>query len=147
MAHAVNPQESGGMIDFSDKQTVEFRCPDGSADIYLLLAGLTVAARHGFEMPDALEVAEKTYVDVNIFEPEHKAKAAGLAKLPASCVESAEQLLRQMRIYTQHNVFPENVIISLADMLTLHQDKGLIARIQHDDEKVMDLVNKFFYCG
>jgi glutamine synthetase len=147
MAHSVNPQESGGLIDFSDKQTVEFRCPDGSADIYLLLAGLTVAARHGFEMANALEVAEKTYVDVNIFEPEHRAKEASLSKLPASCVESAEQLLKQMRIYSQHNVFPEKVMISLADMLTLYNDKGLIAKIQHDDEKVMELVERFFYCG
>ncbi len=147
MAHSVNPQESGEVIDFSDKQTVEFRCPDGSADIYLLLAGLTVAARHGFEIKDALEIADKTYVDVNIFEPEHRSKEATFAKLPASCVESAEQLLKQMRIYSQHDVFPENVMICLADMLTLYNDKGLIARIQHDDEKVMKLVNRYFYCG
>lgn len=147
MAHSVNPQESGGMIDFSDKQTVEFRCPDGSADIYLLLAGLTVAARHGFEMKDALEVAEKTYVDVNIFENEHRNKLAQLNKLPASCVESAAQLLKQLSIYNKHDVFPEKVLISLADTLTLHNDKGLIASIQHDDEKVMELVDKYFYCG
>lgn len=147
MAHSVNPQESGGMIDFSDKQTVEFRCPDGSADIYLLLAGLTVAARHGFEMKDGLEIAEKTYVNVNIFEAEHKAKTDTLAKLPTSCVESAAQLLKQLSIYTNHGVFPENVLISLADMLTLYNDKGLIAKIQNDDEKVMNLVTKYFYCG
>jgi glutamine synthetase len=147
MAHSVNPQESGGMVDFTDKQTVEFRCPDGSADIYLLLAGLTVAARHGFEMKGALEVAEKTYVDVNIFENEHKAKAEQLAKLPTSCVESATQLLKQMSIYTNQGVFPESVLISLADMLTLHNDKGLIAKIQSDEKKVMDLVTKYFYCG
>jgi glutamine synthetase len=147
MAHSVNPQESGGMIDFSDKQTVEFRCPDGSADIYLLLAGLTVAARHGFEMTNSLKIAEETYVDVNIFEPEHKAKQEKLNKLPALCVESAAALLKQLSIYIQHDVFPERVLISLADSLTLHNDKGLIARIQDDDEKVMELVDKFFYCG
>jgi hypothetical protein len=38
-------------------------------------------------------------------------------------------------------------MISLADMLTLYNDKGLIAKIQHDDDKVMELVNRFFYCG
>ena len=147
MAHSVNPQESGGIIDFSDKQTVEFRCPDGSADIYLLLAGLTVAARHGFEMPDALKVADETYVDVNIFESQNRAKKEKLNQLPASCVESAASLLRQLSIYTQYNVFPERVLMALADSLTRHNDKGLISRIQHDDEKVMELVNKFFYCG
>lgn len=147
MAHSVNPQESGGLVDFSDKQTVEFRCPDGSADIYLLLAGLTVAARHGFEMKDALKLAEETYVDVNIFEAEHKERAAKLSKLPANCVDSAVQLLKQMSIYTEHNVFPEKVLISLADLLTNHNDKGLISLIEDDEDKVMELVNKFFYCG
>jgi glutamine synthetase len=29
-------------------QTVEMRSPDGSADLYQLLAGLAVACRHGF---------------------------------------------------------------------------------------------------
>ena len=42
------------------------RSPDGSADLYQLIAGLAVACRRGFEMADALEVAEKTYVNVNI---------------------------------------------------------------------------------
>lgn len=35
------------------------RSPDGSADLYQLIAGLAVACRRGFEMADALEVAEK----------------------------------------------------------------------------------------
>ena len=147
MAHSVNPQESGGIIDFSDKQTVEFRCPDGSADIYLLLAGLTVAARHGFEMKNSLEIAERTYVDVNIFDEEHKGKQANLNKLPASCDESADRLLEQIDIYEKYDVFPRKVLISLADLLKGHNDKGLIARIQDDDKKVMELVNKYFYCG
>ncbi len=147
MAHSVNPQESGSVVDFSDKQTVEFRCPDGSADIYLLLAGLTVAARHGFEIKDALKVAEKTYVDVNIFDPEFRERQNALAKLPASCAESAEQLLKQRDFYTKHDVFPMRVLISQADLLKSFNDKGLIARIQDDDEKVMELVDRFFYCG
>ena len=50
MACDANPLERPATPDVNLKQTVEFRCPDGSADIYLLLAGLAVAARHGFEM-------------------------------------------------------------------------------------------------
>ncbi len=147
MAHSVNPQESGSVVDFSDKQTVEFRCPDGSADIYLLLAGLTVAARHGFEMKNALKAADKTYVDVNIFDPEYKNRQDALAKLPTSCVESADQLLKQQDYYMKYDVFPLKVLVSLAGSLKSYNDKGLIARIQNDDEKVMELVNRFFYCG
>ena len=147
MIHKVNPQESGDLIDLSDKQTVEVRSPDGSADIYLLLAGLTVAARHGFEMKDPLKVAEKTYVDVNIFDEEHKDKLSKLDQLPASCQESADMLLKQRKIYTKYQVFPDAEIDFLVKLLKSHKDKGLIAKIKADDEKIMDLVNKYFYCG
>jgi glutamine synthetase len=47
MAAQVNPGSTYEEKDYSSKQTVEFRCPDGSANVYLLMAGLTVAARHG----------------------------------------------------------------------------------------------------
>ena len=47
------------------------RSPDGSADLYQLLAGLAVACRYGFEIPDALDIAEKTYVNVNIHQEEN----------------------------------------------------------------------------
>jgi glutamine synthetase len=69
----VNPLECGssenpGSQNAIDKQTVEFRSADGSADIYYVLAGLVVAARTGFEMPDALQTAARTYVDRNIHD-------------------------------------------------------------------------------
>jgi len=147
MIHKVNLQESGDLIDLSNKQTVEFRSPDGSADIYLLLAGLTVAARHGFEMKDPLKVAEKTYVDVNIFDDEYKDKLSKLEKLPGSCEESAEQLVRQRNIYTKYNVFPDEEINFLVNLLKSYKDKGLISKIKADEEKIMTLVNKYFYCG
>ena len=69
-----NPLEKDFQKGFGSRQTVEFRCPDGSADIYLLLAGLTVAARHGLKMKDALDYAERTYVDINIFDEKNKQK-------------------------------------------------------------------------
>lgn len=147
MIHKVNPQESGDLVDFSDKQTVEFRSPDGSADVYLLLAGLTVAARHGFEMKDPLKIAEKTYVDINIFDTKHKGKLASLAHLPASCAESARKLEDQKDIYTKYDVFPESVIQSLIKLLKSFNDEGLITAIQHDDQQVMELVEKYFHCG
>ncbi len=147
MIHKVNPQESGDLLDLSDMQTVEFRSPDGSADIYLLLAGLTVAARRGFEMKDPLKTAEQTYVDINIFDEDYKDKLAKLEKLPASCVGSAEQLIRQRDIYTQHHVFTDEVIDFQAGLLKKYNDKGLIARIQNNEEEIMELVNRFFYCG
>lgn len=147
MINEVNPQEKGGKVDFSDKQTVEFRSPDGSADIYLLLAGLTIAARTGLEMKDALSLAEKTYVDINIFDEEHKDKLEQLDHLPASCVESAKMLKDQMDYYTKDNVFPKKLLETLARRLENFDDDGLIGKIQGDDDKVMELVQRHFNCG
>ena len=70
MCVLANPLESESHYDTTQKQTVEMRSPDGSADLYQLLAGLAVACRHGFEIENALEIAEKTYVNVNIHQEE-----------------------------------------------------------------------------
>ena len=147
MISKVNPQENGDEVDFSNKQTIEIRNADGSADVYLLLAGITVAARHGFELENALEIARKTYVDINIFEEENKEKQQQLDQLPSSCVESAGNLLRQKDIYLKYNVFKEDLIQYLAGTLKSFDDNNLRASIENDDEKVMQLVSKYFHCG
>lgn len=147
MAQKVNPYESAETIDYSEKQTVEFRCPDGSADIYLLIAGLAVAARHGIQMENSLDFAEKTYVDVNIFEEEHKEKQDSLENLPASCAESAKQLEKHKESYTQYNVFPASLIDSTIENLKAFDDANLREEIKDDDNKTMKVVNKYIHCA
>jgi len=142
-----NPKEKPQKIDGSQKQTVEFRCPDGSADVYLLLAGLTVAARSGFEMSDALALAQKTYVDVNIFHAEHKDRVASLNSLPASCWESAEMLEKQREIYERHDVFPPRIIDGLIKELKKFEDKDIRKELEKNPDKMLELVYKYYYCG
>mgnify|MGYP000028354418 FL=1 len=50
MCMTANPLETESHYDTTQKQTVEMRSPDGSADLYQLIAGLAVACRHGFEI-------------------------------------------------------------------------------------------------
>jgi glutamine synthetase len=147
MINDANPNEPPHDVDFSDVQTVEFRCPDGSADVYLTLAGLTVAARHGLEMQNALKYAEETYVDVNIFHEEHKAKVEKLKQLPLSCWESAKMLEMQKDFYMKYGVFPISLIKGTAKMLRSYEDENLRENIQHDQGKILKLVNRFFHCG
>lgn len=142
-----NPQQSKIDRDFGTRQTVEFRCPDGSADVFLLLAGLTVAARHGFEMENGLEFAKRTYVDVNIFDDENKEKVKELKQLPSSCWESAEQLKSQAEYYTGHNIFPEGMIKSIEKKLKKFNDQHIREELSGDKDAVMDLVMKHFHCG
>ena len=142
-----NPLEKPVEIDGSQKQTVEFRCPDCSADVYLLLAGLTVAARSGFEMQNALEFAEKTYVDVNIFHEENKGKVASLSSLPTSCWESAEMLDKQREIYERHGVFPAHIIDGIIKELKKFDDKNIRKELKNNPGKMVELVQKYYYCG
>jgi glutamine synthetase len=147
MAAHANPQDQDLTLDFSERQTVEFRCPDGSADIYLLLAGLTVAARHGLEMADALEYATKTYVDVNIFHDEHKERVKSLKQLPVCCYDSAQQLRDQAAVYTKYGVFSDTMIEGIITMLESYKDQNLREAIHCNKEKLLELVKQFYHCG
>ncbi|MCL2290461.1 MAG: glutamine synthetase family protein [Bacteroidetes bacterium] len=143
----INPLEKPHRENLTQKQTVEFRCPDGSADIYLLLAGLVVAARHGFEMENALKFAEKTYVNVNIHKPEEKERMKSLEQLPASCWDSADELSKHRAIYENHGVFPAEMIDDIIKQLKSFNDKNIRKEIEKDPKKMLELVHKYFHCG
>ena len=131
----------------SEKQTVEMRSPDGSADLYQLLAGLCVACRHGFEMEDALEVAERTYVNVNIHAAENADRLDTLAQLPDSCVASADCLDRQRKVFEEHGVFSPAMIDGIIAQLRAFDDASLRKNIENFHEEIQKLVNKYFHCG
>jgi glutamine synthetase len=147
MCHAANPLETETSYDTSIKQTVEMRSPDGSADLYQLLAGLCVACRHGFEMPDALEVAERTYVNVNIHAAENADRLATLAQLPDSCVASAECLDRQRKVFEEHGVFSPAMIDGIIAQLRAFDDVTLRKNISGFPEEIQKLVTQYFHCG
>ena len=147
MSVLANPNEKPTDFDTTQKQTVEMRSPDGSADIYQLLAGLCVACRHGFEMQNALEVAEKNYVDVNIHDDAHADKLEALAQLPDSCVASADCLEKQRAAYEAYGVFSKAMIDGIIRQLRSFDDLTLRADISGDQEKITQLVEQYFHCG
>lgn len=147
MACDANPLEKPVEVDTNLKQTVEFRCPDGSADIYLLLAGLAVAARHGFEMENALQYARDRYVDVNIFDDRHKEVLERLSQLPASCEESARCLEEQRSIYESHGVFPTRLLDGIIARLTAFHDADLRRETEGNEDRIRRLVETWFHCG
>lgn len=147
MSIFANPLEKTSTFDTSQKQTVEMRSPDGSADIYQLLAGLAVACRRGFEMDNALEIAEKTYVNVNIHGEENSSRLATLEQLPDSCAASAACLERQRGIYEKYNVFSPNMIDGIIKKLESYDDAALRQTLKDNPEKLQALVNQYFHCG
>jgi glutamine synthetase len=147
MCQIANPLEAPSNYDTTQKQTVEMRSPDGSADIYQLIAGLAVACRYGFELDNALEIADKTYVNVNIHQKENADKLNSLAQLPDSCAASAECLDRQRAIFEKHNVFSPAMIDGIIAKLRSYNDKTLRQELEGDQDAMLKVVNRYFHCG
>ena len=147
MCRLANPLEAECRYDTTLKQTVEMRSPDGSADLYQLIAGLAVACRHGFELDNALEIADRTYVNVNIHQKENEDKLKCLAQLPDSCEASADCLESQRAIFEKYNVFSPAMIDGILKKLRSYKDRTLRQEIGDDRDAMIKLVYRYFHCG
>lgn len=129
------------------KQTVELRSADCSADIYQLLASMVVAARKGFEMEDALKKAEEMYVSVNIHNDENKEKLESLKSLPDSCVASANALKEKRHVFEEKEVFSPRMIDGIIEKLMAFDDLELRKLTNNDHNQMMKQVKKYWHCG
>lgn len=130
----------------NDRQTIEFRCPDGSSNVYLLLAAVAVAVRHGLESDHSHQYAMDRLIDVNIFKEEHKHIQQKLDKLPDSCEESAEMLLKSKDLLLKYDIFHPAVIEGTYALLKSYQDKGLSERLYGRTEEIKKLVMQYLHC-
>ncbi len=108
LSKKANPAQITDFVRGGERQTVEFRVPDGSADVYLLLSALCVAIKTGLTMKDGLKAAQALHVVGNVA---HNPKiAAKLKSLPQSCYESAKALEKDRAIYERSGVFSKAAI-------------------------------------
>ena len=147
MCSQVNPIEQPVKGDMPQKQTVELRSADCSADIYQLLASMVVAARKGFEMEDALQKADDMYVSVNIHNDENKEKLASLKSLPDSCVASAKALEKKRAVFEDKDVFSPRLIDGIIEKLMAYDDLELRSVVNNDHKQMMKQVKKYWHCG
>jgi glutamine synthetase len=125
------------------------RCPDGSADIYQMMAGLIVAARHGLEMEEekALQIAQQTYVDVNIHQHGNEEKTKHLQQLPASCWESADRLEAQRALYEAEGVFSSSLIDGIIQQLRSYNDADIRNQVKQNPTVMQEMVERYYHCG
>ena len=147
MCHQANPNETASAYDTRQKQTVEMRSPDASANVYLLMAALCVACRHGFSLKDGVKVADATYVNVNIHKKENAKLLASLATLPDSCWASAETLAAQRAVYEEKGVFSATTIDGTIAGLKAFDDRALREKVTKSPKAMAELVREFFHCG
>ena len=143
MAAKANPDINVSAKNGDSRQTFEFRVPDGSANIHLILAGLIVASLHGIEMPNALEMADQLYVEGNIFR---NIPTQQLQQLPASCVESGERLKSKREIFEKEGIFPKQLMNFTIESLNAFQDKNLSSELMGNAEATRAIVLKYIHC-
>ena len=145
MCSVINPGTAALSLDTTQKQTVEIRSADGSADIYLLIASLAVAMRYGLELDNALEIADRTYVDVNIHRAENAGILERLEQLPVNCAASAEQLARWRKVFEAKNVFSPGLIDGLIARLKAF-DQAEADEAMTNPELMLTLVERHLHC-
>ncbi len=145
MIKDANPVEIAQVPYIPGKQTAEFRVPDGSADLYHLLAGMVMAMQYGIEMEDGLKTAEELKIEENLFENEELSEH--LKHLPTSCAESADELEKEIEFFNRDNVFPMGTLERFIKILRSYDDKNLSERLYEKDDEIMKLVNKFINYG
>lgn len=146
MCSQANPLETASAVK-PEKQTVELRSADGSADVYQLIAAMVTAARKGFENPDALKRAEGLYVSVNIHNDANKDKLNSLKSLPTNCAESAKALDAARAVFEEHDIFPPQMIDGIIKKLKSYNDKNLRTELSGNRQEMLNLVNKYWHCG
>ena len=146
MCSQINPLEMPSEKTTDQRQTVELRSADCSANIYQLLAAMIVAAGEGFLMENALERADELYVNVNIHKDDNRQKLASLRSLPDSCVASAKTLEKNRRIFEKEGVFNSAMIDAIIAGLSAFHDENLRAELEGDRKGMLDLVKKYWDC-
>ena len=146
MAADVNGSEVA-IPDFINPQTIEFRCPDGSANIHLSLAGLIGAAHWGLlNDKESLETTEKLSVKVNIFAEGNEGIQDKLPQLPQSCAASADFLERDRNYYTGSGIFNPLLIDQIIRKLRAYDDGRLSENVFGKPDEVSGIVEKYLFC-
>ncbi len=124
---SMNPGETGPYPEAGGSATVEYRSPDGSAFIHLLLAATTMAIQAGLDEPEGLATARKLEISGNLAgQPEIR---SALEALPATAVAAA-RVLRKHREFFESHGFPARLIDLVIRKLQVEADEGLSARLR-----------------
>ncbi len=122
---AVANKQEPANIDYSFRQTIEYRGADGSANPYLFSAALIVAFLKGFADTEAVKKADDYYTEEDLFLLEDNEQLESYSQLPTSCHSSAEILEEYRSYFEQDSIFPKSIINHTILKLREFDDKEL----------------------
>ncbi|MBS3819027.1 glutamine synthetase [bacterium] len=126
IAKVINPGDESEARIPPAGQTVEFRCPDGSAWPHFLLAGIIMSADWSMKNDESLDIVQKHYSVKGKMGNDEKLES--FPSLPKSCSESSQILSRKRKMFEKEGVFPSSVIDYVVDNLK----KEEVIMVDHD---------------
>lgn len=143
-AHA-NQQPEEKPVDYSYRQTIEYRGADGSANPYLFSAALIVGMLHGLADNESLKKADHYFTDQNLFSTEVSKQERHFWKLPASCSGSADELEKYRSVFEADQIFPRTLIDRTIEKLRSFHDKDWSTNFKAygETQEFKELVEKY----
>lgn len=142
MLKTANPQQNEEIPYIPGKQTIEYRAADSSANIYMLIAGLMMAAKEGINDPQSLSNAKDLFIGIKSSSKDLFDK---FASLPGSCTEAAMALENDRNFYESNSIFPvatiDNIILKLKNTEDIN-DIG-----SDNKEKLLQIIDKYLHLG
>ncbi|KOH43850.1 glutamine synthetase family protein [Sunxiuqinia dokdonensis] len=142
----LNNQEQA-KIDYTFRQTIEYRGFDGSANPYLLSAALIVGFMKGLSDHEAVKKSDEYFCAGNLFlhnqQTESNEKQFNL--LPMSCRESADTLERFREDFETNQIFPKSIINHTILKLRSFNDKELSENLKTygENQDLLDLIDEY----
>ncbi len=145
-------QSQSGMFSYDPlyiyNQTMEYRGTDASAYMHFFVAALLVAGIDGMNNPNYLKEIKQKLVATDLYQQGNDNIKAKLEKLPESCGEAAEHLIKERKLFTDvHPVFPERVIDFIIEKLTHFEENWNVKRIiySNDEERINQFIEHFMH--
>ncbi|MDA3817810.1 MAG: glutamine synthetase family protein [Prolixibacteraceae bacterium] len=129
-------------------QTMEYRGTDASAYMHFFVAAMLIAGIDGMNNPNYLQEIKQKLASTNLYHEDDDKIKEKFKKLPESCGEAAEHLIKERKLFTEtHPIFPDRVIDYIIDKLTQFEEKWDVKKIIHgnDEEQIDEFIKHFMH--
>ena len=120
----MNPDESGRYPERLSRPTIEYRSPDGSAFVHLLLAAVTSCGEDGMMAPESVHIAKSLELS-----PDRPGDLEPFEQLPDTAVAAAETLENSRGFYEDRGV-PSRLTDIVIEKLQDETDVGLTEKLR-----------------
>lgn len=140
-------QQEQEKVDYSFRQTIEYRGSDGSANPYLLSAALIMAFLKGLSDPESVRKSDEYYCAENLFVTGNNGKDRPFDRLPKSCYESAEALENHRHYFEVDQIFPKSIIDHAILSLQSFNDKELNENLKTygENQDLLALIDEYLH--